>query len=95
MEATQPQVDAKAEAGGEAEGDEYEGDWLDNQRHGRGTLRLAAGGSYEGGFDKGRRAGQGLALHADGSSYEGEWTDDVPHGVGNHYYPPTAEGADM
>jgi hypothetical protein len=76
-------------------GDEYEGDWLDNQRHGRGTLRLAGGGSYEGGFEKGRRAGQGLALHADGSSYEGQWTDDVPHGVGNHYYPPTAEGADM
>ena len=39
-------------------GDEYEGDWGDNQRHGRGTLRLAGGGSYEGGFEAGRRSGQ-------------------------------------
>ena len=76
-------------------GDEYEGGWAGDARHGRGTLRLAGGGSYEGCFEAGRRGGQGLALHADGSSYEGQWVDDIPHGVGSHYYTPGAEGADM
>lgn len=40
------------------------------------------GGTYEGEWLKGKRAGSGKYMWPDGSYYEGIWEDDKAHGKG-------------
>ena len=59
-----------------ADGDQYEGDWKDDRRHGKGTVTYAAveGGAaekYEGDWSDGKMHGYGKYFYADGGAYEG------------------------
>ena len=54
---------------------DYEGDWKDGKRTGRGVLVWADGGRYEGDFRDGRGHGRGVKVWANGGRYEGEFRD--------------------
>jgi hypothetical protein len=57
-----------------ANGDHYEGQFKDGERHGRGTLYYANGGRYEGQFRDDKRSGLGIEYSSDGSvAKEGYW----------------------
>ncbi|EED96197.1 predicted protein, partial [Thalassiosira pseudonana CCMP1335] len=65
------------------DGDEYEGQWKDGERHGLGIFRLADGGAeysmYEkgGGLDAaGKRTGHGIMTYESGGCYEGGFVND-------------------
>ena len=40
-----------------ANGDRYEGQWLDGNRHGKGTYVWSSGGRYEGDWAENKRTG--------------------------------------
>lgn len=65
-----------------ANGDRYDGEWLDDQPHGKGIYRRTSGDCFEGDFVKGRIHGRGRAVYANNDVYEGEWRDDMKHGEG-------------
>jgi hypothetical protein len=57
-------------------GDEYEGEWKDDDAHGQGTMRFNNGDVYEGEFARGKPHGEGIVVYAgDGSAYDGMWED--------------------
>ena len=58
-----------------AEGTLYEGEWLNGQQAGRGTLTFADARQYVGEWNGGARHGHGTLLYANGSMYGGEWRD--------------------
>ncbi|KAH3744234.1 membrance occupation and recognition nexus protein 1 [Pelomyxa schiedti] len=60
----------------------YNGDIVDGQRHGTGTLKYSHSGVYTGQWRSGKRHGQGKYKFPDGSVYEGEWCDDERDGDG-------------
>lgn len=60
----------------------YEGQWLNNARHGSGKYTWANGDSYEGEFKDGARNGYGVYLFATGESYVGNWKNDLRDGKG-------------
>ena len=63
----------------------FEGDYVDDHRH-YGTLRLANGDVYVGGFDVTGRAGHGECTYKDTAVYVGAWRTDLRHGHGEHLY---------
>lgn len=63
-------------------GDKYEGEWKDNQRHGHGVLVRPDGTRYVGQWIDDRPGGMGTLTGADGSRYTGEWKDGKRHGQG-------------
>jgi hypothetical protein len=66
-------------------GDEYEGDFVSGQRHGRGVMVYAADGAvYEGEWKKNKQDGHGRKDWGDGIVYEGAWKDDCMHGQGRY-----------
>ena len=50
----------------------YEGEWLDEKKHGTGEYRYVDGTLYTGEWYRGQRQGFGTLVAPDGSSYEGE-----------------------
>jgi hypothetical protein len=58
-------------------GDKYEGEWLDNKRHGFGTYWKHEAGKfrveYNGTWVGGKKQGFGVFYNAAGERYEGEW----------------------
>ena len=48
----------------------YEGDYLDGQRHGIGTITLADGFKYTGDWEYGEITGVGIATYANGDIYQ-------------------------
>jgi hypothetical protein len=65
-----------------ANGDSYDGYWLNSKKNGKGTFRYADGGFYIGEFANNKRAGQGVCEWSTGDSYDGCWLDDKQHGRG-------------
>mmetsp|Transcript_19640 Transcript_19640/g.36181 ORF Transcript_19640/g.36181 Transcript_19640/m.36181 type:complete len:737 (+) Transcript_19640:5078-7288(+) len=66
----------------ETEG-EYEGEWQDDLRHGKGKMLWPSGIRYEGNFKRDRRHNvTGKIWFGNGDTYEGEWVDDLMHGRG-------------
>ncbi|KAI8466357.1 MAG: hypothetical protein J3K34DRAFT_524609 [Monoraphidium minutum] len=67
-------------------GEQYTGEWSDNQRHGKGVVVYKNGDKYEGDWHGGVRHGQGtLWVLRDGCHtvrYSGDWADDLPDGQG-------------
>lgn len=51
-----------------------------------GTLFFANGEFYKGGFEQGRKTGQGVYIYSTGDRYDGEWKDDVFNGQGMFIY---------
>ena len=70
------------------DGDRYEGECNDGQRHGQGTSYGADGSViYKGEWNHGYKHGQGTMYDADGSViYKGEWYKNERHGQGTYYW---------
>lgn len=49
----------------------YEGNWLEDQRHGQGTYTFASGGGYRGEWKQGQMDGMGCYTSATGARYDG------------------------
>lgn len=54
-------------------GDKYEGDWKDGQKHGQGVYTWKNGDRYEGGWKNGKAHGKGVFTRADGTKNDGEF----------------------
>ncbi|CAN0081679.1 unnamed protein product, partial [Ectocarpus sp. 12 AP-2014] len=63
-------------------GEVYEGDLLDEKRHGVGEYRYADGTVYSGEWHRGQRQGFGTLISPTGAVYEGEFDHDLIHGEG-------------
>ena len=68
-----------------ANGEIFDGQFKDNERHGRGTLVMADGGVYTGEFEQGAMSGHGRFDGPLGSSYVGAFTNDMPNGPGSFF----------
>ena len=69
-----------------ANGDFYEGTFVDGELEGEGYVRYARGSTYEGQFVAGLQEGVGTLKYKEGGSYEGEWKAGRRHGQGTSYY---------
>lgn len=63
--------------------EEYQGQYLNDQKHGLGTL-TNADGVFEGDFVNDKREGTGTMRYADGSVYSGQWKKGVREGMGTY-----------
>ena len=66
-------------------GDEYEGDWVDNKANGFGTYRSKEV-KYEGKWKNDRQEGIGTEIWADGTNYTGEFKNGQKTGMGKFKY---------
>lgn len=73
-------------------GDEYSGEWQNNQKHGKGTYKWKDTGCiYDGDWRDGKRSGFGTySVPQPGGGfqkqYSGGWKADKRHGYGTHFY---------
>ena len=67
-------------------GSVYRGHFLNDLRHGHGSLTHANGDVYEGEFVNGECHGTGTCNYSGGTKYEGEWAHNLPHGAGTMSY---------
>ena len=59
----------------------YEGDWVNNKRHGYGVRRYKSGNVYEGDWANNNRHGQGIMRWVDiDQSYSGQWDNGIQVG---------------
>lgn len=64
-------------------GDIYEGDWKENQKHGLGLIKYLNEGEYFGRFENGRRHGEGVFTYKKtNDTYSGFWKYGNKHGEG-------------
>jgi len=63
-------------------GEEYVGEWLDDQITGKGRYRFASGAVYDGSLLNGRFQGEGRYTFASGAQYLGQWHENRMHGEG-------------
>jgi len=66
-------------------GDSYEGNYIDDKKHGLGTYKWATGNWYQGNFVYDKREGYGEMHWKDGTVYKGEWKDGKQSGYGSYY----------
>ncbi|XP_041829233.1 radial spoke head 1 homolog [Melanotaenia boesemani] len=67
-------------------GDIYEGQCENGERHGQGTYRFSNGARYVGDYFHNLKHGQGTFYYPDGSRYEGSWGEDLRQGHGVYTY---------
>ena len=67
-------------------GDSYKGEYVNNERTGKGTYVWANGDRYTGDFMAGKRHGKGTYIWANGDRYEGEYVNDKRHGKGTYIW---------
>ena len=67
-------------------GGQYEGSFVNNQRHGKGIQSWVNGSTYQGGFEYGKRHGWGTFKWSGGDSYEGMFENNYKHGRGAYNY---------
>lgn len=67
-------------------GDQYHGEFSNDQFHGQGKIMFANGGFYEGQFEHGLMSGQGVHVDTDFSRYEGLFENGQYHGNGELSY---------
>jgi hypothetical protein len=60
----------------------YEGEYLDDKKHGLGEFKWASGGYYRGNYFNDVKTGYGEMYWADGSTYKGTWHKGVQNGLG-------------
>jgi hypothetical protein len=72
-------------------GNKYEGQWVENLKHGRGKMTYANGDVYEGDWVNDERCGPGVLLTISGDRYEGHWLKDKKEGLGRFYYRATGK----
>lgn len=64
------------------DGNVYEGEWLDDKKHGQGREVYPNGARYVGTFLYSKRHGSGMTTNADGSIYDGEYVSGERYGYG-------------
>ena len=69
--------------------EKYEGEWIDNQKSGIGTMYYEDGGKYKGFWENGRRHGEGVFNYANGDVYSGWWRFGEKEGTGTYYFKST------
>lgn len=62
--------------------EEYDGEWCEDQMHGKGTYKFTSGNVYTGMFEKGIMCGKGKMQYVDGSVYDGNWSNNLMDGEG-------------
>jgi len=62
--------------------DTYEGEYLDDKKHGYGEFKWQSGGWYKGFYAHDLKQGYGEMHWADGSIYRGTWDKGVQNGLG-------------
>lgn len=67
-------------------GDQYIGDFQNNEKHGNGHYRYSNGDQYIGEFFEGVRTGHGQYFYSNGDTYEGEMLNGEFHGRGKYVY---------
>jgi hypothetical protein len=55
----------------------YEGEYLDDMKHGVGEFKWATGGQYKGQYSHDLKSGYGEMMWGDGSVYKGTWDNGV------------------
>ncbi len=68
-------------------GDQYQGQWLNDQPDGQGIHSYSDGRRYEGQWRRGEKHGRGIATWPDGQRYEGEMKNGERHGQGVYSWP--------
>jgi len=66
-------------------GSRYEGEWLNNVRHGEGSFYWVDGEYYVGQYENDRRNGKGSYFWPNGEKYVGGWKNDQRDGEGIFY----------
>jgi len=61
---------------------QYEGEWRNDVKHGKGTFYYLNGDRLEGMFADNLRSGYGIMYYANGDKYEGDWKFDRKNGFG-------------
>ncbi len=64
----------------------YDGEWLDDEKNGTGTMTWSTGNRYEGEWKDDVRNGNGKFFWEDGDWYDGDWVDDKRQGTGTIYW---------
>ena len=68
----------------------YEGEWLQNKKHGIGKMIYGGVGEYFGRFENGKRHGEGVFKYKkNGNVYSGSWKYGVKHGHGEFIFEKT------
>jgi DNA polymerase III epsilon subunit family exonuclease len=67
-----------------ANGDCYDGDWIEDIRNGHGVYTWANGNQYKGGWVNGRMSNQGLLTWPNGDSHDGMFANGLRHGKGSY-----------
>ena len=70
----------------ESSGASYEGQWLNNMRHGKGTMRFNDD-VYVGDWQQDKRHGNGTQIREGGIECEGQWQNDNLHGEAICHFP--------
>lgn len=68
------------------ENGKYTGQFIENQKYGKGILVYADQQIYEGDFVKDKRHGKGKQIMISGQKYEGDFFEDKFHGRGIYYF---------
>lgn len=69
-----------------ANGNVYDGEWINGKQCGHGVFNFTNGQVYDGEFKNGVRFGYGVYTWKSGDKYEGEWVDDDRCGYGVFTY---------
>jgi hypothetical protein len=65
----------------------YDGDWVDDRKHGFGIAYLKDDfKTYEGEWSKGKKNGKGIEYLTDGTKYEGDWSNGIKTGIGVFHF---------
>jgi len=69
-------------AAGASAGDQYTGNWVEDQKQGFGKYVWVDGDVYEGDWERDMRNAEGVCTYSNGDKYSGQWKDDMRHGRG-------------
>ena len=62
------------------DGSEYQGEWLNDMKHGLGVFSDTSGDQYDGQWYAGLKHGQGTYSYKSGDKYIGNWKEDKQSG---------------
>ena len=65
-------------------GDEFEGEWKKDVKHGRGLIKYADGETYDGEYRNDKKHGHGTMTYPSGDSYEGAYRHGKRDGSGTY-----------
>ncbi len=72
----------------------YDGEWKDNQRHGKGILYYSKSHEYAGDWLNNKKEGTGNESWPNGDYYIGVYKNDLFNGQGSYYYNSTGDKYD-